>query len=646
MIGVFVKRDGVQYRLDLFQDEQIDITLNQQDVTDISKVFTEYSQNFTIPASPNNNRVFQHWYENAVDNGFDDSEKLECLIELNGNPFRSGRLKLEKANVVKGIARDYTVSFFGNLVSLKDKFKEDKLTALDTLNPYFNFAYNEASVIDLVTTPNNSDIAFPLISSKRAWNYGQGGADDISIITGSIDYKELFPALRVERIFDAIQDKYNINFIGDFLNEKRFKELFLLAKNSDTIKIQSALSEVDITNFTGDDRGYFEVMTGSNSIIYNGSIFNNDSQRKMDVEVISPAGTLFTFEVYKDGTLLTSVSGNGNLTYNVFTDNGTSSASVGIYKFKISTQDIANTVFEIRTQAMNPGWTDLLVISTDFVSSGNLNLAGMLPDIKIEEFFSGLLKMFNLTCYSEDGLNFTVQPLQDWYAEGVKVDITKFCETSYEVLKSPEYKSLNFKYQKSESILNDAFYQNFVRYYGDLEYTPTNADKDGQEYKVELPFENLLHQKMPATKIHVGYNINKDSRPYTPKPILLYKWANINTNSNFYIGGVQKTSHNAFGQDLDDSGTFYTLNWGLENSSLLDGVVENTLFSVYYEEYLENIFNKKTRLLNIKGVFNVNTICTLKLNDTVIIRDKAYRINKLNLNLNKQTFNLELITLL
>jgi hypothetical protein len=194
--------------------------------------------------------------------------------------------------------------------------------------------------------------------------------------------------------------------------------------------------------------------------------------------------------------------------------------------------------------------------------------------------------------------------------------------------------------------MNNAFYEVFQRYYGDLKYTDTEKSLvEGEDYKVELPFENLLHNKFSGSRLQVGYCLNKDLRPYVPKPILLYKWGLIDEDVEYYLDEVQYTSYNAFGQEFKDvDDTIYTLNFYLEQSTLLDGVVENTLFKVYYQNYIDDFFFIKTRVLNIDGVFNYNTVLTLKLNDKVIIRDKRYKINKLDLNLNKNTFKLELIT--
>ena len=49
-------------RVDLFSDETIEVTSTIQDFRDISKVFTDFSMPFTVPASNTNNKIFKHFY--------------------------------------------------------------------------------------------------------------------------------------------------------------------------------------------------------------------------------------------------------------------------------------------------------------------------------------------------------------------------------------------------------------------------------------------------------------------------------------------------------------------------------------------------------------------------------------------------------
>ena len=48
-------------KIELFEDEQINVTSSVQNINDISKVFTDFSQSFTVPASTVNNQIFKHF---------------------------------------------------------------------------------------------------------------------------------------------------------------------------------------------------------------------------------------------------------------------------------------------------------------------------------------------------------------------------------------------------------------------------------------------------------------------------------------------------------------------------------------------------------------------------------------------------------
>ena len=649
-VAIYIYKDDVRYRLELFQDENISITSSIQNVNDISKVFTDYSQSFTVPATPNNNKIFAHWYENSIDNGFNANKRYDAEIEINTVPFRKGRIELQSANRDKGVITHYSLVFYGTLKSLTDKFGEDKLINLTNLNDLIPFTYNASNVVNSVVNSNTLDIAFPLISSERAWQYGGGGVDDISTSAGKIDYRELFPAVRVRSIFEAIEEKYNVSFVGNFLTDKRFTELFLLAKNSEKLLIQSTLSTVDLVSNTGYDRGYFTIDFTANTITYNGSLDVDDISAIIYISVNVPSKTTYELQIFKDDVLLNSITGNEPTTYTIFEDirrydyGIDYDYSIGVYSFKISSTDIANTNIVISTAAVNPKWTDALTINTSFISSGTLDISKQMPDMKISDFFSGILKMFNLTAYSENENEYNVEPLENWYNAGVIRDITKYVSLDGEISRAPFYKVMNFQYEKSESLINRAFFDTFQHEFGDLKYT-FDVESDGDEYTIKLPFENLMHQKFSGTKLHVGYCLKSDLKPYVPKPILLYKYGNINTGVNFYLEGSSRTSYNAFGQDIERvTNEFHTLNWGLENSTLLNGVVENTLFSDYYLSYLSNIYNRKARIIKIEGVADTYLMSVLKLNDRVFIRDKRYVINNLQTELNTGKINLELLT--
>ena len=649
-VAIYIYKDDVRYRLELFQDENISITSSIQNVNDISKVFTDYSQSFTVPATPNNNKIFAHWYENSIDDGFNANKRYDAEIEINHTPFRKGRIELKSANRDNGNITHYSLVFYGTLKSLTDKFGEDKLINLTNLNDLIPFTYNTTNVVNSVVNANTLDIAFPLISSNKAWQYGGGGVDDISTSGGSIKYTELFPAIRVKKIFQAIEEKYNVSFVGNFLTDKRFTELFLYAKNSESFTFNSKILDLDLTSITGTIAPNFDVDLINNSVQFFG-YGGNINRVEFDFSVTtSLPDTISKLHIYENGVLNRIVETNGtNKISIIYYDLSTPETQTPTtFTFKLESNGVVTAssfgIYVIEDDTPNPDLIYDATITTSGLASSILPIVSLLPDMKITDFFSGILKMFNLTAYSENENVYNIEPLEDWYNLGVIRDITKYVNLDGEITRAPFYKVMNFQYEKSESLINRAFADTFQREYGDLKYTFDN-ESDGDEYTIKVPFENLMHQKFIGTKLHVGFCLKSDLKPYVPKPILLYKYGNISTNVNFYLEGVKRTSYNAFGQDIERvTNDFHTLNWGLENSTLLNGVVENTLFSDYYLSYLSNIYNRKSRIIKIEGVADTYLMSVLKLNDRVVIRDKRYVINNIQTELNTGKINLELLT--
>ena len=79
MIEIYIGSE----RLDTFKDEDVNIKLNLQNVKDISKLFTDYTQNFQVPASKTNNSVFKHYYNADISGGFQASLRQDATMFVN-----------------------------------------------------------------------------------------------------------------------------------------------------------------------------------------------------------------------------------------------------------------------------------------------------------------------------------------------------------------------------------------------------------------------------------------------------------------------------------------------------------------------------------------------------------------------------------
>lgn len=637
--------DNVRQRIDTFKDETIQVTSSVQNINDISKVFTDYSQSFTVPASDNNNEIFTHWYDGIVDDGFLQTQKYNGFIEIDTEIFRIGVWQLEGAEVEDNKPKNYKITFYGVLKSLTDKFGKDKLRDLTSLQD-LTFEYTAANVRTRIQTEN--DIIFPLISSKRVWQYGGGGANDISTNGHGIVHTELFPALRVSKIFEAIETKYNINFSGALLGQTRFTKMFLWLKNSDNLNVLSTINGIDIT-------------TTSNNAIFNTTIntythigFLNSAfvYNKLLLTVFVPAGTTYTIFAYRNGiffgvsTFTDSIGDEVILNQTSIDENAIYN---GVWTFRIQTSVALPTIAIAFKNQVKPSTlanqieNTCTAVSTTFA---NLDVPVLMPDMPIVDFFSGILKVFNMTAISFDEVNYQLEQLEDWYLQGGIKDITQYTTTDVKVDRVKVFKNINFKYQKSNSFINENHRASFNTEYGDLTITSTN---DGADYNVQLPFEKLQFARIGPPvgvlngSLNVAYSLQSpDFKPYIPKPVLFYLWENRNMPS-IYVSGTQLTNYLVCGDFTQFNLQFHSNNWGQEQSIQTGGQLPLSLFANYYANYITGIYDKKNRIHKVKAILPTIELVRLKLNDRLIIRDTRYIINNFTTNLLTGVVDFELI---
>ena len=660
-------------RLELFNDEQIEVTSTQQNVSDISKTYTDFSQAFTIPASPYNNAIIQHFYQTDVNATIDHNLRRNSFIEIGLTFFRRGKIQVEKAQLKNGAIESYTLGFFGEGKTLLDYFGEDMLADLDYTSNNHDYSGNEVK-LRIQDSTNAYNVKYPLISSKRIWTYtGQtptsitpvyyviptNSSHDIHQTAGHIHYNELFPALRVAEIFNRIEEKYGVTFTGNFLNDNRFTKLFLWYKNKNEYNFYSESKVIDFQNISTN------FMSGLNN--YNPSdninLTNNTITltNLLDVTVyrikinITSSSALVPclLDVYQNGNLYQSIpfTGTGNLSPIVIL-NG-SGLNV-VYNFKVRSTALVTIDSEVRfelTTVIDDPSTGQPIQNTNYAIVQNFvnvlptftDLASLAPEMKISEFFSGICKTFNLTCYATNENNYKLEPLDDWYSAGAIVNISEYTDvTSIGVDRMKLYKKINMKFKDSECFLNKQFTQLFNRGYGNTAY---EYNYDGGEFTLEVPFENLLQNKFTGSNLQVGYSLNNEFAPYVPKPVLLYQYGNKDADFKFNNGSATSTitNYTPFGQDLYTNLTDYTLNFAPDISTILNVPVQQTLFGTYYFSYLYNLYNLKQRVISVKTMLPIALLTKLQLNDRLIIRDKRYIINSMKSNLTTGEVNFELI---
>ena len=634
-------------KIELFEDEQINVTSSVQNINDISKVFTDFSQSFTVPASTVNNQIFQHFYQTDVDSTIDHNIRRNALIEIDLTTFRRGKIQIEKANVKNGMPENYQLTFYGEIRTLKDLFGEDKLNQLD-----FNaleFAYNGTNVYNRITDiATDYDVRYPLIASNRVWTYHHG-SEDITQNAHAIQYDELFPAVKINKIFGEIENKYGVTFTGTFLTDPKFTQCFLYGKNTNEYTFLTESTDVVIDQVTatviGDntlpnpgDLTYTDIYQDEINVLFAQDV--QFSVISFQVLNQSAVGTWY-IDVFQDGNFYQSIEGNTTGVFgNVSFQNVSGLDTTLTFKMKATAPMNIDMLINYQITGVN-GLSNYAQISTvQTVLAGNVSINSTLPDMKVGDFFSGVLKEFNATCVATSENTFEILPLEDWYSQGAIVDITEYTDIdSIDIERIKLYKKIAFKYQQSESFVNRNFFKISNSEYGNMEY---QFAYDGDEYVIEVPFENLLFTRSVGASSNyaiLGYCLNESFNAYTPKPMLLYLYGESNDLSSHPIRFYDGTTHQdidsfaLFGQDLTYQNEKYSLNFGAENSVIHEETIQQGLYAEYYFPYLVNLFNLKNRLVNVKTNLPISLLTNLQLNDRLIIRDKRYIINEMKSNL-------------
>jgi hypothetical protein len=702
------------FRLDIFDDEEISINLSVQNVRDISKVFTDFTQGFTVPASPRNNEILQHYYNSnitsssittetggspvwnsigiawntfstawnagasstSVTNTFDGRLRQPAMIEINSIPFRSGVIELEDVQLKGTEPYAYTITFYGDLVTLSDLFGEDYLYDLDF--SAYDLDYTDNNVFTGLTTDSFEPLLFPLMSPVKNWIYdsGSGGGshseNNIAYHTGGghgsahgINYYELKPALKVTAVLDAIEAKYGITFTGSFLSAVPFTDLALWLHRREGYMYEGQPSataweiiDFDATNsptpdwFSLDSDSWTPLGLSGTGDIY---------------DIVTQVDTTYADDyyigVFRNGVLVGQATGNGTATITI--------ADVAV------TNNVESLQIAIRPStnvAMNYEVLQMTITSSSAVTSADVYMTAatsyalakivvtdLMPEIKVKDFLSGILKMYNMVIVPS-GTSFLLQPLDDWYAAGVQTNYqNEFDITDYAIGRPSLYREIEFKYQETEQILGYQYQRTYGDGFGDLRAFFTF---DGDEFLVELPFECPLFERLTNLRTSTLTNVlvyksitneaNEDGtfNPYLGAPVVFYAYFDdydISGTAVSFVDSDGTTERRVNGcwyantsNRYQSAGASNSICFGSDIDPYHLASVNKNLYQEYWEDYITDLYAKPRRIYRIDAVLPLGKMVNLEMNDIVIWNNSKYIINNVQLNLTtgKATFEL------
>ena len=694
------------FRLDIFDDEEISINLSVQNVQDISKVFTDFTQGFTIPASPRNNEILQHYYNanitssvittetggspvwnsigqnwnvwntnwnagatsTSVANTFDGRLRQEARIEINSLPFRTGVIEVENVQLKGTEPYAYTLTFYGDVVTLTDLFGEDYLYDLDFAE--LNHVYTDEAVFDRLTTDTYAPLFYPLCSPVKNWFYDSDNSNhnDSNIAFHNaneqhgIHYYELKPALKVTAILDAMEQKYGITFTGAFLAATPFVDLslwlhryegYLFAGGNDI-----AYQLINMNRNTGSG-SQFNLSTDTWTVV---------DSKQYDLQIaMKDVSEDYELAVFRNGVFDFSVLVSAHASSSVTTNMAALSFAAGdAVQLFIRPQSPTAMTYQCTDYSGIDSDTASVSFSVDQTASATYSfqvvVSDIMPEIKVKDFLAGILKMYNMVIIPTTSTSFLLQPLDDWYAAGSDKDFQEYLDiTEYVVNRPPLYREIEFKYQETQQILGFQYLQTNNVGYGDLNVDFTF---DGDEFLIELPFECPLFERLTdqdtgtLTNVLVYKSITSEANedgtfnPYLGAPILFYGYFddyNLTPNPVAFVNADNTTSEDVTVAWYANTSNRYssaaasnTITFGADIDPFHLQSVNQSLYNNEWSDYITDLYAKARRVYNVDAVLPIGKIITLNLQNAIIWNNTKYLINNVSLNMTtgKATFEL------
>ena len=91
------------------------------------------------------------------------------------------------------------------------------------------------------------------------------------------------------------------------------------------------------------------------------------------------------------------------------------------------------------------------------------------------------------------------------------------------------------------------------------------------------------------------------------------------------------TSYNAPSNVSSDEN--HTLNFGAEYDEFNGDVNTNSLFSRFYQEYIQQTYNQNGRIIKVSAQLPVSFILNYSVNDIIVINGQEYYLSSLTTNL-------------
>ena len=260
-------------------DFPLALTFQISDIRDITATTGDYSKTFKIPATKNNNNIFQHIYDpktTDLPNYNDDLEyiltqkksatrEMPCRILVNDFYSLVGNLRVKGVGAHGKTPDYYDCVYFGNNLGWAKSVSDGYLKDLDWGSTYEGLLYNKNKIMatwqyadcDEATNASAPAMVYPIVSygdyniggedntiqlfdtrndhhMRNNDNYGASsyaGYTDGGSFFGTLPQSDWRPAIFVKTTLEKIFQAQGYSISSDFMNQSMFKKLVWLLPN-------------------------------------------------------------------------------------------------------------------------------------------------------------------------------------------------------------------------------------------------------------------------------------------------------------------------------------------------------------------------------------------------------------------------------
>lgn len=679
------------FELDLTNDIACEISYVIDDVKDFGSKNTSYSKTIVIQGTQKNNKIFNHISELGrfiaienvntqapnVNENYTAAVGSNCIILVDNIQIFKGKLRVME--VVKYANHvEYECAVFGELGGFYYELSKavtdgDSNTSVGSsllehinftdLDHFWNWTNINNSWNNRLSTPGVGYF-YPLI------NYGKVDG------TALHDFHDqaLRPAIYVKEYIDRIFALSKYTYDSSFFNSDFFKRL-VIPNNSDTLKAfvnillnNTATSGVvnnpsvgtsvafaftsNLRNFTTYGTNEFQY-TGASTVA--GANFNINLQFTLQLQDANAE-----FWLYKNGAQHIYLGGRSSYAGYITTENIT-------WNFNLNDTISTNDVYSIRVikttgtylyvTVNNFSWTiqtPVKQLATAIFNTDKLNMSVVVPqNIKITDFFTSLLKMFNLYVIEDRFVakKLIITPYIDFYLNE-DLDWSDKLDRSQEIRLKPmgelNARVFNFKFKQDDAYWNKLYKDKFNEGYMDFTYdTEYEYAKDKDD--LEVIFSSTVNYAPNGEEKIIPYLASYDpvngTQDIKSTNIRILQTDVLNVSSSWKLtdatGGTIQNSITRYPYSgmwehptVPANGTYFqSIGWASPKEiyyNITGTTVNYGLFNAYWSQYFAEITNPNSTILTAQFHLTSMDIRTLDFAKNILIDGTMWRINKVD----------------